>query len=109
MNPPETDDSMDALLRGQNQYVEDNDFTARVMAALPRRRDRFWLRQIILLGATIICSVLAVLWLPLKNLPPLDWSALLSLNSQVLLPWTLVIAVATSLIWGIIAAVQLED
>ncbi|MGD1088281.1 MAG: DUF5056 domain-containing protein [Verrucomicrobiota bacterium] len=109
MNPPETNDPLDALLREQNQYIEDDGFTTRVMATLPRRRDRFWVRQIILLGATIIGSVLAVLWLPWKNLPPLDWSALLSLNSQVLLPWTLLIAVAASLIWGIIAAVQLED
>jgi hypothetical protein len=109
MNPPETNDPLDALLREQNQYVEDDGFTARVMATLPRRRDRFWLRQIILLGATIIGLVLAVLWLPWKNLTPLDWSALLSLNSQVLLPWTLVITVTASLIWGIITAVQLED
>jgi len=36
-------------------------------------------------------------------------SALLSLNSQVLLPWTLVIAVAASLVWGMVAAVEWED
>jgi hypothetical protein len=109
MNPPEPNDPLDALLRGRNQYVEDNGFTSRVIARLPRRRDRFWLRQIFLLGATALGSVLAVLWLPWKNLLPLDLSALLSLNSQVLLPWTLVIAVVASLVWGMVAAVEWED
>ena len=38
MNPPETNDPLDALLREQDKYIEDNGFTARVVAALPRRR-----------------------------------------------------------------------
>jgi hypothetical protein len=51
------------LLREQDKYIEDNGFTARVVAALPRRR-RAWLRPVLLLGAVAIGSVLAVLWLP---------------------------------------------
>jgi hypothetical protein len=109
MNPPETSDPLDALLRDQNQYVEDNGFTARVISALPQRRQRFWLRPLFLLGTTTMGSVLAVLWLPWKNLPALDLESILSLNSQMLLPWVLVFTVLASLIWGIIAAVQLED
>ena len=38
MNLPETNDPLDALLREQNLYVEDNGFTMRVISALPRRR-----------------------------------------------------------------------
>lgn len=109
MNPSETNDPLDVLLREENQYVEDDGFTARVIETLPRRRNRLWLRQNLLFGATTIGFVLAILRLPWRNLPPLDLQNLISLNSQVLLPWTLVIAVVASLIWGILAAVQWED
>ena len=33
MNPSDTNDPLDALLREQNDYIEDNGFTARVMGA----------------------------------------------------------------------------
>jgi hypothetical protein len=108
MNQPEDKDPLDVLLREQPTYIEDDGFTARVLAALPPRR-RTWLRPILLLGATAIGSALAVQWLPWENLSPLDVSALLSLNSQVLLPWLLVLSVAASLTWAVIAAVQWED
>ena len=108
MNPPETNDPLDALLREQDKYIEDNGFTARVVAALPRRR-RAWLRPGLLLGAVAIGSVLAVGWLPWRNMPVLDSSALLSLNSQVLMPWVLVLSVMASLVWGTISALEWED
>jgi hypothetical protein len=108
MNPPETNDPLDALLREQDKYIEDNGFTARVVAALPRRR-RAWLRPVLLLGAVAIGSVLAVCWLPWGNLPALDSSALLSLDSQVLMPWMLVLSVMASLVWGTISALEWED
>jgi len=109
MNQPEAKDPLDALLREQNPYVEDNGFTTRVISALPHRRSRFRLGQIFLLGTTALGSVLAVLWLPWKNLLPLDLSALLSPDSHVLLPWILVLSVVGSLIGAFIAAVQWED
>jgi len=108
MNPPETNDPLDALLHEQDKYIEDNGFTARVVAALPRRR-RAWLRPVLLLGAVAIGSVLAVGWLPWGNLPVLDSSALFSLNSQVLMPWVLVLSVVASLAWGTVSALQWED
>jgi hypothetical protein len=107
MNAPEEKDPIDALLREQNAYVEDGGFTARVVKSLPHRR--VWLRPALLLGATAIGVTLAVLWLPWKNLPVLDLSTLHSLNSQVLLPWVLVIVVVGSLVWSTIAALQWED
>jgi hypothetical protein len=109
MNPPDTNDPLDALLRDQNQYIEDNGFTRRVMAALPQPRPRFRLRSLLLLAITTLGSVLVVMWLPWKNLPALDLQSILSLNSQILSPWLLVFTVLASLIWAIIAAVQLED
>ena len=108
MNPPETNDPLDALLREQDKYIEDNGFTARVVAALPRRR-RAWLRPVLLPGVVAFGSVLAVLWLPWGELPALDSSALLSLDSQVLMPWVLVISVMACLLWGAISAIEWED
>jgi len=108
MNLPETNDSLDTWLRQQNAYIEDNGFAARVIQALPRRR-RAWLRPTLLSGATAIGFVLAILWLPWKNLPALDSRALQSLDSQVLLPWTLVFLILGSLIWSATAALQWED
>jgi hypothetical protein len=105
MNTPE--DQIEALLREQNAYIDDNGFTARVVKSLPR--NRAWLRPAILSGAIVIGSVLAIFWLPWGKLPSLDLSALLSLDSQMLLPWIFVIAVVGSLIWSVIAAFQWED
>ena len=107
MNPPEQNDPLDALLREHNQYVPDDGFTNRVLASLPRRRAWRW-PQIILLGAAIVGWVAAALWLP-WNLPPLDLSALISLDSQVLWPWAVLLLVTGSLIWAAIAALQWED
>jgi len=109
MNPPETNDPLDAWLREQDKYIEDNGFTARVMTALPRRRRRAWLRPVLLLGAAAIGSALAVLWLPWGKLKVPDWSALLSLNPQVLAPWLLVFTVMAALVWATISALEWED
>jgi Domain of unknown function (DUF5056) len=109
MNRPEQNDPLDALLREQNQYVEDNGFTRRVISALPRRPSRFSLCQIFLLVVTTSGSALAISQLPLENLPLLNLSALITLNSQVLLPWALALSVIASLVWATVAAVQWED
>ena len=106
MNTPE--DSIDALLREQNTYTDDEGFTARVVKGLPRRR-RAWLRPTIMLGAVAVGAVLALRWLPLGKLPPLDFSKLFSPDSNILLPWVTVLAVAASLVWGAWAAFQRED
>jgi hypothetical protein len=108
MKSPEENDPLDALLREQNSYVDDGGFTAHVIQSLPRRR-RAWLRPVFLLGATVIGSVLAVLWVPWRSLPALDLAAFLSPNPQVLLPWVLVVSVVGALLWSAVAAVQWED
>jgi len=111
MNPPEENDPVDALLREQNAYLDDAGFTARVVKSLPRRR-RAWLRPVILLGAIVIASVLAIRWLPWGNLPALDLSSLKSLfiaGSPTLLSLVTVLAVGSSLVWSVIAVLQRED
>jgi hypothetical protein len=109
MNAPEEKDPMDALLREQNAYVDDGGFTTRVMAALPQRRRHSWLRPALLLGAAAIGTALAIRWLPWESLPPLDLSALLSLDSKVTIPWMSVLLVAASITWAVMAAVQWDD
>jgi hypothetical protein len=108
MNPPEEKDPIDTQLHEQDTYINDDGFTARVVAALPPRR-RTWLRPVVLLGSATVGTVLAIQWLPWANLPPLDISACLSLNSQVLSPWFVVLSVTASLAWAVVAAVPWED
>ena len=108
MNPPETNDPLDAWLREQDKYREDNGFTARVVAALPRRR-RAWVRPALLLGAVAIGSVLSVFWLPWGNLVVPNLSALISLDAQVLTPWLLVLTVMAALVWATISALEWGD
>ena len=107
MNPPDTNDPLDALLREQNNYIEDNGFTARVVDALPAPKHRAWLRPTLLLSATAIGYVLAIFWLPWKTI--FDSSALLSFNSQALLTIVLMLSIAGSLLWGVIAAIGSEE
>ena len=106
MNPLDTNDPLDVLLREQNDYIEDNGFTARVMGALPQRRRRGSLRPTVLLCATAICYVLAILWVPWNLMSP--W-ALLSFNGQALLAYGLLLAIFGSLLWGVIAALGWEE
>jgi Domain of unknown function (DUF5056) len=108
MNPPENNDPLDALLREQNQYVADDGFTKRVISSLPRRHSR-WSSQFFLLGAAIIGWIAAALWLLKDNLPPINASSLYSLDSQALWPWAIVLCVAASLTWAVVAAIQWED
>jgi hypothetical protein len=103
MNSPQEIDPLDQLFRQQPTEMEDSGFTARVMQGLPRQR-RPRLTPALLLGAAVIGSVLAILWVPWRNLPAFDSSDLFSANAHVLLPWTFALAVAGSLIWSALAA-----
>jgi hypothetical protein len=109
MNPPENNDPFESWLREQNPHIDDAGFTARVVSALPRRRVPFRLRRVLLLGAAAVGSALAALWLPWASLPTLSVPALLSLNFQILWPWTMVLLVVASLTWAVVAAIQFED
>jgi Domain of unknown function (DUF5056) len=108
MMPPENNDSLDALLREQNQYVADDGFTKRVVASLPKRRARR-LPRYFLLGVAVIGWVAAGLWLPWGNLPQIDLSSVSSIDTQTLWPWVVLLCVAGSLIWATLAAFQWED
>jgi hypothetical protein len=106
MNPPDTNDPLDALLREQNTYIDDNGFSARVIAALPQRRSPVRWRSALLLSATAIGYILAIHWIP-WNL--LNSSALLSLNTHALLACGVLLTIIGSLICGLIAALGWDD
>ncbi len=109
MNTPE--DPVDALLREENHYVEDGDFTAQVMKSLPRRR-RNWFRPVILLAALAAGFALAVCWLPWEKLPPLNasiWHSLDAQHVQLWMSWIVVTLVVASLAWGLARALQWDD
>lgn len=108
MSQPEENDPIDVLLREHSAHIDDDGFTGRVIATLPRRR-RVRLGPLFLLVLTAIGSALAIYWLPWESLSPLDVSTLLSLNPQVLLPWLLVISAVASLVWAVTVAAQWED
>ena len=108
MNPLENNDPLDALLQQENAYIADDGFTKQVMASLPRRHLPRWPR-FLLLGAAMIGSVAAALWVPWTALPPLNGSDSISLTSEVLLPWLTVCLVIASLSWAVLAALQWDD
>jgi hypothetical protein len=62
MNAMIDDETLDRQLREAMPYIDDEGFTARVMARLPAaRREPRWLRAMILLGLTILGSGIAYL------------------------------------------------
>ena len=55
------EDWLDARLRDDAVYIDDGGFTARVVQKLPTRRVRLVVRAAILLGLTLVASVIAYL------------------------------------------------
>ena len=107
MNSPETHDAIDKLLREQDTYVSDDGFTKRVMTVLPRRRSV--LPRIILLAAVVAGIAMAALWMPWKNLPPLDYTQLFASNSTLFSAWLPFIAVGVVLASAVLTAFRRED
>jgi hypothetical protein len=107
MNPPEPNDPLDALLREENRYIDDNGFTSRVVSALPKPRRRARPRVMLLLGATCVGSVLAIFWLPWENLASTLSSS--TPNPQLLLNAFVLLCIAGSLVWSVVAALASEE
>jgi hypothetical protein len=55
------EDWLDARLRDEARYIDDDGFTARVVQQLPRRQRSRSSRSVILLGVTLIACALAYL------------------------------------------------
>ena len=61
MNENLQEDWLDARLRDEAAYIDDGGFTARVVQKLPPRPIRHGLRAVILLGGTLVASIIAYL------------------------------------------------
>lgn len=109
MNPPETNDPLDALLKENDPYIDDNGFTARVMATLPRRRG-LSLRQWILLGAALAGCIVLVWFMPsLGDIVTVGPSGNYSLNPRWWLVVTPVLVALASVFWGLFSAAQVDE
>jgi hypothetical protein len=94
-------DPLDALLREQDGYIPDNGFTARVVAALPARRRRMWLRPVLLGSATMIGGIIALGCMP----HPIEaghqaWTGIRQLQFQPLLALLPILAAFIPLLWS---------
>ena len=109
MNLSDNHDPLDTLLHKQEDYIEDAGFTSRVMAALPSRPRRAWLRPAFLLGATAVGSVLTFLWVPWKTLLVQDPSTLLTPDSPAMLTCAGLALIVGALVWSAISAIEWES
>ena len=57
-------DWLEDVLRRDPPYLDDDGFTARVVATLPKRRKRAWLRGAILVGTAALGCAIALFVLP---------------------------------------------
>jgi hypothetical protein len=104
MDKSEENDPIEKLLREQDDYIADEGFTFRVIKKLPRRR-RPWLRPVILLSAAALGAVLAWQWLPLNEMPPLDFSTMKS-NPSAQAAWITAVAVVGAISWAVKTALN---
>jgi hypothetical protein len=103
MNDKSFDDFLKQSLRNSSGYVEDEDFTARVMASLPEsRRMRPWLEKLIVaLPATIIAFVV-ISQMPWRDLVRPTYAWILTFDMSSLLSVALgllMLAIAVPLYW----------
>lgn len=103
MNDQSFDDFLKQSLRNSSGYVEDDDFTARVMASLPEsRRTRPWLEKLIVALPATIIAFFVVSQMPWRDLVRPAYAWILTVDMSSLLSVALgllVLAVAVPLYW----------
>jgi hypothetical protein len=107
MNRPEENDPLDALLREENSYVEDNGFSARVLSALPKSRRSSAPRKVFLLTVSFIGYALAIAWLPWQSM--LKSLQNFSLSFQVFSNYAVFLCVFAALICCAFSAFEREE
>jgi hypothetical protein len=60
MNTPSTDDGIEAIFEAPAAYIHDDGFTQRVLGKLPPRRERPWLRPVLLIGSAALGGAAAI-------------------------------------------------
>jgi hypothetical protein len=101
-------DWLEDKLRQDDRYLDDTGFTARVVAALPARRERRWLRPVIL-GTTAVAGLALALWLlPSENHLVSSFVQLVRARTFSAVPLLPVVLIAL-MFWATITAVAREN
>jgi len=64
MSGPKENDWLEDILRQEEPYINDNGFTARVLATLPKGKRRDWLRTAVIAGMSALGFVVGLILLP---------------------------------------------
>ncbi len=107
---PDMNDPLDDRLRGTDEYISDNGFTARVVASLPAGRRHSWRRFTMLCVAALACAILVSWQLPaaIATLTAMakEWSAF---KWPMLLAFVPLLTLLATLGWMVFALVNDEE
>ncbi len=101
-------DWLEDTLKHDNRYIDDAGFTARVVASLPVRRKRAWLRPVILGSATLAGLALAFAFIPAGDYITGSFVQLFRARSFSAIPF-LPVAIIALFFWASFAAVVNES
>jgi hypothetical protein len=101
-------DWLEDALKHDNRYINDAGFTARVVAALPAKRKRAWLRPVILSAATAAGLALAFAFMPVGDYLAASFVQLIRARSFAAIPVFPVVLIAL-FFWASFAAVMNEN
>ncbi len=101
-------DWIEDKLRQDDRYINDDGFTARVVAALPVRRRRAWLRPVILGSATAAGLALAFAVVPVGDYLVASFVQLIRARSFSTVPLLPVVLIGL-FFWAAFAAVANEN
>lgn len=99
MNDNNFDDFLRQQLQGSSPYLDDGDFSARVLASLPaQKRLNPWMEKFIVFAPVTLIALLVLNQFPLRELiqPVYAWVLMFDMSSLITL--TLVVAVGMFLI-----------
>ncbi|OGQ77489.1 MAG: hypothetical protein A2289_15060 [Deltaproteobacteria bacterium RIFOXYA12_FULL_58_15] len=105
---PKNDDWLDAMLRDDDQYIQDGGFADRVLQALPPKRRQRTRRSAILLASAVIACLLGFVVLPGGQFLLATVTSLIKFGiapTSTNLP-VVSLAVLATTIWGAVAVAQ---
>ena len=107
MSEQRDNDWLEEVLRHDQSYVADAGFSARVIAALPRKRSLLWVRWLIIAGAGVIGLLIAWYMVPLPGWLMESFTQLLRARSLADVPLVPVVLIVLCLwpLWGMLQSV----
>ena len=107
---PAANDPLDNLLRGADEYLPDQGFTARVLKALPAKRSHSWRRLVILSTALLLSGgLLAWQWPAAVSLLEFRPDPAQGFQWHALLMTLPLLAAAATLVWVMFAIIGEEE